>query len=120
MSLHRNGRMTPRDCWQAQHGVRWTRHALDRWDERTPADALAPETAWRVGDEVDHPDVIRTNNGRTPDRARVYREADWGAVMLVSEHRDLDAVVTVYALDSVYDRRAREYCYSFGPHGGGE
>lgn len=24
-----------------------TGHAAERWDERTPADAVAPETAWR-------------------------------------------------------------------------
>jgi hypothetical protein len=33
-----------------------TQHAATRWDARTPADSVAPETAWTLGQHVAGPE----------------------------------------------------------------
>lgn len=61
-----------------------TAHAADRWDERTPPDAVAPETAWTASTRV-----RAAARAEGVDEARVHQAS--GAVLL---RRDT-SIVTV-------------------------
>lgn len=66
-----------------------TGHALQRWDQRTPADSVSPERAWQNAWEMtlDHPEYNRI------DEARYHHDS---RVVLC---RKGTALVTVYAVD---------------------
>jgi len=62
-----------------------SRHAAERYDERTPADAVAPETALReAGPDAAIVDHDHFDAGGQPDLDRVhcYRGAGWTVVFL--------------------------------------
>lgn len=72
-----------------------TRHALDRWDLRTPADSVSPEQAWHDAWEMtlDDPEYRRLDEVRYhhPSRVVLCRK---GA-----------GLITVYAVDGADARR---------------
>ena len=70
--------ITERHRWETESGVALSRHALKRWDERTPACSVSPEYAWDAGATV--PEwmhrVFTNSDGQTPDEVRVFHDTD--------------------------------------------
>jgi len=69
---------TSRWRWQHDHDrPRLSDHALQRWDDRAGAGAVAPETAWIHGRDAEHLDTTHAEftdcKGNTTDTLRVYR-----------------------------------------------
>jgi hypothetical protein len=96
-------------------GTRLSGHAATKWDDRTPADSVAPETAYYRGEDVQDPAVVAFDDGA--DRVRVYHDPDgWVAVFLVHETR----VVTVILCEMIGHLPTRRYLRAHGPHGGDE
>lgn len=73
-----------------------TRHAASRWDDRTPAGSVAPETAWRHAQRVDARPPLQSF-----DEVRVHQAA--GAVLLRRNYH----IETVYDLDDLEPRYRR-------------
>lgn len=105
--------------WRHEEGnPRITTHCQDRWDERTPAGAVAPETAWEhavgVGDDV--LDAFEDQGGQTPDEVRLYHGVTaagetYSVLFIVCGTRDGDEyhARTVYPIGDVDDPRLRMY-----------
>lgn len=93
-------------------------HAADRWDQRMPPAAVAPETALDEAVPVhrDARSLFRTGRHPTPDDVLLYRgQADgevYGAVFLVVEYGTESVAVTVYRVRSRYDASLRAYCWA--------
>jgi len=66
-------------------------HAAQRWDERTPADSVAPKTAWEHAQRVAGPEQTTHT-----DECRVHIST--GAVLLRVNHR-IVTVLTERELD---------------------
>jgi hypothetical protein len=98
--------------WNLNHEVRFSEHALERWDERTPLDSCAPETAWDRGVDIEHPRLVEGRNSPPIDRARVYRNETTGtwAVFIVRD----DVVVSVLAAATMQHGPTRAYLYGYG------
>ena len=77
MSTKYGGLITARHRWETESGVAWSHHALERWDERTPACSVAPEHAWDVGATVPEWmfDPFTDADAHAPDEVRVYHDA---------------------------------------------
>lgn len=98
-------------------GVEMTDHALERYDERLPDDAVPAATAWDRGEDIQHPGVVRTRHSRRPTRVRVYNhDFRYFAIFVVAENRLGPGVVTVYSLDTHEHGPTRAYLHSHGPH----
>ena len=67
--------------------VTW--HAGDRWDDRTDADSVAPETAWAHGQRIDAGGPLRNVD------VRLHRDS--GTLLL----RKGGVIVSIYALDDL-------------------
>ena len=95
--------------WEHQQGEpHLTSHALDRWDSRTDAASVAPETAWLDGVDVDL--VTPFFEGRTqphpPDEVRFHRPS--GALFV----RYDASIVTILRADGVDDGAVRAYIHA--------
>lgn len=64
--------------WSCESGVHMSRHASERWDERCPADAVAPETAWEQGVTIDESahGLFADQYGNVPDEVRTFGEIE--------------------------------------------
>lgn len=103
-----------RTRWNRAHDIRMTDHAAyERWDERTPADAVAPETAFEAGEWVDHPELFGAGD---LNRVRLYNADEWGAVLLCKG----GSIRTVYRVRAIKHAGVRAYCRAHGRHDGGE
>lgn len=95
-------------------------HALHRYRERTPADSVPIETAWARGEDVEHPQVVATDNPDTADpvRVRVYNhDQRYFAIFVVIEGDDgQEIVATVYRLNTHDHAPTRAYLHAHGPH----
>lgn len=62
--------------WSCDHDLDIVGHALRRWDERTPYDSVAPETAWEFGAVIHHSfhGVFKSADGELPDEVRTFFE----------------------------------------------
>lgn len=62
--------------WSCESGVNMSRHASERWDERCPSDAVAPETAWEQGVIIDEKAyrLFEDQYGNVPDEVRTFGE----------------------------------------------
>lgn len=109
--------------WRHERGnPRITTHCQERWDERTPPGAVAPETAWEygvgVGDGVLA--AFADQGGQTPDEMRLYHGVTdppnapgepYTMLFIVCGTRDDDEyhARTVYPVGDVVDPRMRMY-----------
>lgn len=98
-----------------------TRHALNRYRERTPDDAVPPLRAWERGEDVQHPGVAETLSDYSPPvQVRVYNHnQEWFAVFIVVDdgyHYDEPYIKTVYNLFTLNHGPSRAYLHSHGPH----
>lgn len=113
------------DTRYVEDDIALTDHALHRYRQRTPQDCgLDPLHAWRRGEWVKHPIVVKSDdNDRPPVSARVYREPEWGVVFLVdrdvSQYGAPKVVVTVNNVRGFGHAPTRGYLNAYGPHGGG-
>jgi len=96
-----------RGKWRHQHDVAMTDHAAyDRWDERTPAWSCSPEHAYEHAIKISdlRMQAFQDRGGQTPDRVRFWAERNgprrYGVVFIVRD----EAIVTIYALDSLPGR----------------
>lgn len=96
----------------------WTKHALERWDERTPRGSCAPERAWAAGHDITvlrHHDGLTDCAGSNPDEARVFYGTadgqDYGAVFIVKHQQNWPRrrVITVYKLGTLHHPELRAY-----------
>lgn len=102
-----------RTAWEVDQEVLVTEHALDRYDDRTPADAPAPERAWELGEDIAHPELLIAAHAETPaDRVRLYRRPQWGVAFLVVS----PMVVTVWRPRDLNHGPTRAYLDAHGPH----
>ena len=96
-----------------------TTHALKRYHERTPDDAVDPGVAWQRGEDVQHPGVVRTEHHDVPPtRVRVYNhDQEWFAIFVCDDKADgVERIVTVYDGQTHEHGPTRAYLYSHGPH----
>lgn len=105
--------------WTADAPI--TRHALRRYRERLPDDAVPPMRAWRRGEDIQHPAVAKTlSDASPPVRVRVYNHNhEYFAVFIVVDdgyHYDEPHVKTVYNLFTHEHGPTRAYLHSHGPH----
>lgn len=106
--------------------TRLSRHASERWHERTPDHSCVDsDEAFRSGEEIKHPQLARQHSELDdPDRAIVYREQDWGVVFILERDYNLGSdnyvIVTVVSLAMIEYGPTRCYLYSHGPHGGSQ
>jgi hypothetical protein len=70
----------------ADGGIEVTEHAADRWDQRTPVDSVAPETAWKHAQR--HSDATARLAG---DEARIHHPTE--SILI----RDRGRICTVLA-----------------------
>lgn len=72
------GQITPEWRWSCEHGVNVTRHARDRWDDRTPADSVSLEHAWEHGRRIPETfyAVFSDKRQQDPDEVRTWREGE--------------------------------------------
>jgi hypothetical protein len=113
----------------AGNSVTVSEHALNRWRERTPADAdISIREAWRHGERVKHPPIASDGCDDTCDLARVFRHSDgWSAVFIVLiDHHSGEwgrsaerCVATVLTIDKYDHEPTRAYLREYGPHDGG-
>lgn len=105
--------ISPRERWrmQAETRPRFTRHALNRYDQRTPHWAVSPQTAYEQGIRLSGMlDLFADADGSIPDRA-VYNvelrsACEWyGVVLLIRDNH----VRTVYSLTGMEDRALQAY-----------
>lgn len=118
MSTHKYSTDTPSRFIDATH--RWEKqaddrphfsdHALERWDDRTPDDAVSPETAWERGIDADElrMEVFADADGRAPDRVRVYGTAEFSVAFLVANGN----VLTVYRPEWIDNGAVRAYLFA--------
>jgi hypothetical protein len=104
--------------------VALTGHASGRYQERTPADACRPTVAWRRGETIRDPQVVRSDvRMTTPTRARVYnpRGERWTVVFLCDSDGKIGEYVTTVMSASEYDSDPpKAYLRAVGPHPGGD
>lgn len=98
-----------------------THHAIGKYGQRLPTDAVEPPLAWLRGEDIEHPVVVETENPMTPtpSRVRVYNHDDQYVVaFLVSEStvKREAAVVTVYSAETHGHAPTRAYLRAHGPH----
>lgn len=93
--------ITRNSRWQWDHksgNPNLTKHALERYDQRTPAWSSSPEHAWTNGIDVTSlSDYLIDKGGQTPEEARYYAETtdrEWFGVLLLV--RD-SSIVTCYS-----------------------
>jgi hypothetical protein len=89
-----------------------------RWDERTPAGAVSPETAWADGVALP-PETMAwfdPDDNQRPDRARAYAERVdgdvYGVIMPVFDRGD-STVATVLRIDHIDEPPIRAYLWAF-------
>lgn len=100
-----------------------TRHALNRYHERLPEDAVRPPVAWRRGEDIQHPAVVSTFHSDPPSRVRVYNhDHEYFVIFIVDDKLGSPAVVSVYNSQTHEHGPTRAYLHSHGPHhlGGGQ
>lgn len=106
--------------WRQQGNPRITYHCEQRWDQRTPAGSVSPETAWchAVGIPPVFAAVFATTSGETPSELRVYRGCvdgeGFGVVFVVcgdtqNEETPAYHVRTVYDTALIEDMRVRAF-----------
>lgn len=102
----------------SDHETRLSDHSLERWDERTPEDSVAPETAFdkseRVSTIAHH---LVDEGGQTPDVARFFYDTEasepYGIVFLIMRYPGAtDICKTVYRVDMVEHGPTRAYLYA--------
>lgn len=99
-------RVSPRARWQLETGVSLTMHALQRWDERAPADSVSPERAFELSNRADWVrEYFRQVSGDPCDSVRCHKIGDTVLIFLVRER----AVVTVLTIEMVRDRAVAAY-----------
>lgn len=106
--------VSQRTRWHRAQGVRMSDHALERWDERTPDWACAPEVAWERGEDILHTELVDCRMPYDHDRARVYNAVDYCVVFPVRTH----TITTVLDAARFDHAPTRSYLHSYGPHGG--
>jgi hypothetical protein len=103
--------------------VPMTLHALRRYEERLPDDAVDPAVAWRRGEDVHHPQVFKTLDpgSPTPSRVRVYNHGGeyYAAFIVCDDDGTGPAVVSVYNRHTHAEAPTRAYLYAHGPHNEG-
>lgn len=105
--------------WTADIPIR--RHALGRYRQRLPDDAVPPMRAWKRGEDVQHPTVLDTlGQSATPCRVRVYNhDGEYFAVFIVVDdgrHFDEPYVTTVYNAETHEHPPTQAYVRAHGPH----
>lgn len=101
-------------------GIRPTDHALRRYEERVPDDAVPFSFAWRNG--VYAPQWVYgafdTASGSRPTRVRAYRgwseeeTREYHSVFIVADDRLRDgeeAIVTIYTVREIHDVPTRAF-----------
>jgi len=85
-----------------------------RWDQRTPAGAVAPETAWERGEDL--PEHLlpwfEREDGTQPVQARLWAEivdGEWYAVVFLVSERPDRCATTILRVNSIWDRDKRAY-----------
>lgn len=72
--------VSERSRWQWDHDIRLSEHALTRWDQRVPLDAVSPEYAWEHSVPVPEyalayfDDVCEVRGRQEAAEARVFHE----------------------------------------------
>lgn len=96
-----------------------TEHAIDKYIERLPDDAVRPPVAWRRGEDIQHPAVVDTLNPDvdTPTRVRVYNHNDeYLVVFILGDKYGEEQIMSVYNGQTHEHGPTRAYLYSHGPH----
>ena len=118
-----------RERWRlhSDHETRLSEHSIDRWDERTPEDSVAPETAFDQSVDVSTiAHHLEDEGGQIPDEARFFYDADaskpYGIVFLVNRYPDTTNICkTIYRADMVHHGPTRAYLYAHrNEFGGGD
>jgi len=108
------------ESWHLQGDrPRLSDHALERYDERMPAGAVAPETAWEHGQDV--PESIlswftSSDKYQPPERVRVYgdrADGEWYVAVLIVRERPGPTVVTCYRVETIHQPWRRAYLHCF-------
>jgi len=95
-----------------------TAHAYERYWQRLPGDAVEPDVAWRRGEDIQHPAVVRSLEKMAPTRVRVYNHSQEYLVVFVCDDKKdgVERVVTVYSGQTHDHGPTRAYLNSHGPH----
>jgi hypothetical protein len=100
--------------WAHENKILIADHALDRWGERMPADAVSAETAWERSEDVSElAELIGSENGKH-DSVRLYSgdlhdHRYWALFLIVDEEHAYDEVTTVLTWSSLRDQAVRAY-----------
>lgn len=102
--------VSERTRWTFHGFPRLTDHAADRWDERTPRDAVAPETAFEEGMDVSEVrDKVVDKGGQQPDQVVYWYERTnleaYGILFIVRD----DVIKTVYRAEWINDEPTQAY-----------
>lgn len=100
------GRTENRDY--SKHPI-WSRHALQRYDERTPSGSVSPEKTWTDGISVQYAlPYFTTKEGQFPQEVRVYEHDNCHSIAIrLNEH-----IGTVLLLELVTDSAVRSYIHT--------
>lgn len=112
---------TGRTRWEMIASVPVTKHAIERYRERTPHDAPAPAVAWSRGEDVEHPTLLAARDDTPPVRGRIYNHNnDWYIVFVIVPADDRvradEIVVTTYGNRTKSHEPTRAYLRAHGPH----
>jgi len=83
-----------------------------RWDERTPAGSVAPETAWVEGVPLEEAVLSWFDGERLgrPDRARLFAEREPGYVaIIICQDTPQPVATTVFTLEQVHRPERKAY-----------
>jgi hypothetical protein len=108
-------------------GTAMTKHARFRYIERTPhTRTMSVERAYRLGEDIPHPSLVGDETTETPNRARVFHNADgWGVVFVIKHDSSPDQKVTEYVATVIGFRNYQHqpslsYLRAIGPHTEGQ
>lgn len=121
-------RVTERDRWTMRH-PRLSDHALERWDERAPDDARAPEFGYLFSIGVKELLGARHFHDSSKDKdatlIRVYHGQtrsgeQYGMVFVGHEIADDDVIITtVYRIQNTHSGPLRSYFWALSHENGG-
>lgn len=105
-----------RMSWEIEHDIRFSEHALKRFDERAPNDSVSPERAWLESQDVSEV-VDYVDNGRGLDELRLYpcRDGDPSAwlLFLAVDEDPRPQIVTVLTVDMIGHKPSWGYLWGW-------
>lgn len=90
--------------------IRWTRHAMERYYNRTPSNAVTHDRAWKNGIDAQYatPYFTDTTNNRFPQEVRLYDHGPCTSVIVVHDNQ----VRTVLLVGLIADSAIKNYLHT--------